>query len=205
MATSLAMMAARRWGAPDTASGKTASSSGVRSHGGNEAMMMKSTILLVIALAAGTGHADDAKPSDAANEAKEAPKDASGAAAEVKVGTGVDKHEIAGEAASFPAGTTVWVWSCGRRPCRSARSGGRPSRAARLPRPATGRSTSRPRPARRSARCRSPSSSCDPVATSGRPGPWPTPRRTNVRIPDTRCGHSPPVGPPSTSIVPPLK
>ena len=70
--------------------------------------MMRSTVLLVIALAAGTGHADDAKkdaPKPAANEP------ASGATAEVKVGTGVEKHEIVGESASFPAGTTVWVWS----------------------------------------------------------------------------------------------
>jgi hypothetical protein len=80
--------------------------------------MMKSIGLfgLVLALAAGTVHADDAKQPPAAtkpDEAKpaDAPKDASGASAEVKVGTGIDKHEIAGEAASFPAGTTVWVWS----------------------------------------------------------------------------------------------
>src|SRR5262245_15975748 len=74
--------------------------------------MMRSTVLLVIALAAGTGYADDAKKeAPAAKEAKEAPKDASGATAEVKAGTGVEKHEIVGEAASFPAGTTVWVWS----------------------------------------------------------------------------------------------
>jgi hypothetical protein len=31
--------------------------------------------------------------------------------AEIKAGTGVEKHEIAGEAQTFPAGTTVWVWS----------------------------------------------------------------------------------------------
>ena len=84
--------------------------------------MMRSTVLLVIALAAGTGYADDAKkdaPKPAANEpakdakdaAKDAPKDASGATAEVKAGTGVENHEVVGEAASFPAGTTVWVWS----------------------------------------------------------------------------------------------
>ena len=77
--------------------------------------MMKSTVLLVIALAAGTGYADDTKPKEAAKEAKEAPKevakDASGATAEVKVGTGVEQHEIVGEAASFPAGSTVFVWS----------------------------------------------------------------------------------------------
>jgi hypothetical protein len=71
--------------------------------------MMKSTVLLVIALAAGTGHADDAKPQPPAADGK--PKDASGASAEVKAGTGVEKREIVGEAASFPAGTTVWVWS----------------------------------------------------------------------------------------------
>ena len=87
---------------------------------------MKST-LLVIALAAGTAYADEPKPAPAADakprEAKDAPKDAakdapkdaakdaSGAAAEVKAGTGVEKHEVVGEAASFPAGTTVWVWS----------------------------------------------------------------------------------------------
>jgi hypothetical protein len=75
--------------------------------------MRKSTILLVIALAAGTGYADDAKqpPPAADTKPKDAAKDASGASAEVKVGTGVEKHEITGEAASFPAGTTVWVWS----------------------------------------------------------------------------------------------
>jgi hypothetical protein len=84
--------------------------------------MMKSTVLLVIALAAGTGYADDAKKPPAA-DAKKPPaadakpkdaapaKDASGASAEAKAGTGVEKHEIVGEATSFPAGTTVWVWS----------------------------------------------------------------------------------------------
>jgi hypothetical protein len=76
--------------------------------------MMKSTVLLVIALAAGTGYADDAKTPPAADaKPKDAApaKDASGASAEVKAGTGVEKHEIVGEATSFPAGTTVWVWS----------------------------------------------------------------------------------------------
>ena len=70
--------------------------------------MMKSTVLLVIALAAGTGYADDAKQPPAADGK---PKDTSGASAEVKAGTGVEKREIVGEATSFPAGTTVWVWS----------------------------------------------------------------------------------------------
>ena len=83
--------------------------------------MRRLTGLLAIALAmaAGAASADDekkppaadAKPKDAAKDAKDAPKDTSGASAEVKVGTGVEKHEIVGEAATFPAGTTVWVWS----------------------------------------------------------------------------------------------
>jgi hypothetical protein len=71
--------------------------------------MTKSTVLLVIALAAGTAYADDAKQPPAAADAR--PKDAAAASAEVKVGTGVEKHAIVGEAASFPAGTTVWAWS----------------------------------------------------------------------------------------------
>ncbi len=38
-------------------------------------------------------------------------KPASDASAEVKAGTGVENRELVGEATSFPAGTTVWVWS----------------------------------------------------------------------------------------------
>ena len=53
----------------------------------------------------------DAPKDEAKDPTKDAPKDTSGASAEVKVGTGVEKHEIVGEAATFPAGTTVWVWS----------------------------------------------------------------------------------------------
>ena len=45
----------------------------------------------------------DSKPAQA--------KPATDASAEVKVGTGVEKFEITGESATFPAGTTVWVWS----------------------------------------------------------------------------------------------
>jgi hypothetical protein len=51
----------------------------------------------------------EAKPAEA--KPKDAPKGTSGAAAEVKAGTGVEKREIVGEATTFPAGTTVWVWS----------------------------------------------------------------------------------------------
>jgi Protein of unknown function (DUF2914) len=74
--------------------------------------MMKSIVLLVIALAAGTSYADDAKqPAAPAADAKPKDAPASGASAEVKAGTGVEKHEIVGEATTFPVGTTVWVWS----------------------------------------------------------------------------------------------
>jgi hypothetical protein len=74
-------------------------------------VMMKSLGLmgLVLALAAGTAAAQDPPP--AAAKPAETAKDPGGASAEVKVGTGVEKHEITGEAATFPAGTTVWVWS----------------------------------------------------------------------------------------------
>jgi hypothetical protein len=54
---------------------------------------MKIIAFLFVLMTAGFANADD-KPS-----------------AEVKAGTGVENHEVVGEAASFPAGTTVWVWS----------------------------------------------------------------------------------------------
>ena len=72
----------------------------------------------------GTALADEPKPGDkpaapapapTAPAAPAAPapppKDAAGASAEVKAGTGVEKHEIVGEAATFAPGSTVWVWS----------------------------------------------------------------------------------------------
>jgi hypothetical protein len=74
--------------------------------------------LFALLLATGTASAQDAKKPDKPAEAKPAqpappPKDgpAASASAEVKAGTGVEKHEIVGEASTFPAGTTVWVWS----------------------------------------------------------------------------------------------
>jgi hypothetical protein len=76
--------------------------------------MRKSIVLLVIALAAGTAAAQDAKPAPAPAadaKAKEVASDPSGATAEVKAGTAIEKHEVVGEAASFPAGATVFVWS----------------------------------------------------------------------------------------------
>jgi hypothetical protein len=74
--------------------------------------MTKSKMLLMLALAAAPryGFAQDAKPAET-KPAPPAAKDAAGATAEVKAGTGVEKHEITGEATTFPAGTTVWVWS----------------------------------------------------------------------------------------------
>jgi hypothetical protein len=57
-------------------------------------------------------HKDDAKPKKDDTKKEEAPpKEAGAASAEVKAGTGVENHEIVGEAATFPAGATVWVWS----------------------------------------------------------------------------------------------
>src|SRR5687767_13922973 len=76
--------------------------------------MRKSIVLLVIALATGTAAAQDAKPTPApAADAKpkEAPADPGGATAEIKAGTGVENREVVGEATSFPAGSTVFVWS----------------------------------------------------------------------------------------------
>jgi hypothetical protein len=46
----------------------------------------------------------------AADKPVAAPK-ASGASAEIKAGTGVEKHEIVGDATTFPADTVVWVWT----------------------------------------------------------------------------------------------
>jgi len=68
--------------------------------------------IIALMLATGTAYAEDAKKPDKPTEAQPAPpKDAAGASAEVKAGTGVEKHEIVGEAATFAPGTTVWVWS----------------------------------------------------------------------------------------------
>jgi hypothetical protein len=68
---------------------------------------------LVMALS-GAAMAEDAKPAPTAptapTEAKPAPP-AGDVSAEVKAGTGVEKRAIVGESTTFPAGTTVWVWS----------------------------------------------------------------------------------------------
>ncbi|HWU91562.1 MAG TPA: DUF2914 domain-containing protein [Kofleriaceae bacterium] len=69
--------------------------------------------IVALMLATGVASADDAKPTDKPAEAKPAPpkQEPAGASAEVKAGTAIEKHEIVGEASTFAAGTTVWVWS----------------------------------------------------------------------------------------------
>jgi len=57
-----------------------------------------------------TAFAQDKAPTPPPADSKPAPS-AGDASAEVKAGTGVEKREIVGEATSFSAGTTVWVWS----------------------------------------------------------------------------------------------
>lgn len=68
------------------------------------------TIMLAVSLFAfsGVALAEEAKPVPPATAL---PAPASGVSAEVKAGTGVEKREVVGESATFPAGTTVWVWS----------------------------------------------------------------------------------------------
>ncbi len=65
---------------------------------------------LVMALS-GAAMADDAKPAAPVTAKPAAPPAAGDVSAEVKAGTGVEKRAIVGEGNSFPAGTTVWVWS----------------------------------------------------------------------------------------------
>ena len=65
---------------------------------------MKTIACLLVTLAVGgIAFADDDDPGKSPTGGKPA--------AQIKAGTGVEKHEIVGEAATFPAGTTVWVWS----------------------------------------------------------------------------------------------
>lgn len=61
----------------------------------------------------GVAFAETPMQADKPTEAKPAPpkQDPAGASAEVKAGTGVEKHEIVGEASTFAPGATVWVWS----------------------------------------------------------------------------------------------
>ena len=63
-------------------------------------------ILLAVCLIATASPAFADKKADDSAAATEA-----NASAEVKAGTGVEKHEVVGEATTFEQGTTVFVWS----------------------------------------------------------------------------------------------
>jgi len=71
------------------------------------AMKLITLALSLTCLLSGAALAEEAKPAPTP-PATAVPSDAT---AEVKAGTGVEKREIVGEAATFPAGTTVWVSS----------------------------------------------------------------------------------------------
>ena len=69
--------------------------------------MRFTSLTLFACLGLSTAAIADDKPAAKPAEAKPA----SDASAEIKAGTGVEKFEITGESATFPAGTTVWVWT----------------------------------------------------------------------------------------------
>lgn len=71
---------------------------------------MKHSIMFALALSLSFAPSIALAEDKAPTESKPAPS-AGDASAEVKAGTGVEKREIVGEGTSFPAGTTVWVWS----------------------------------------------------------------------------------------------
>src|SRR5512138_1467013 len=68
---------------------------------------------LITALLLGTAivYADDKPVGKSEPPAKPAPPAAGDASAEVKVGTGVEKHEVVGETTSFAKDSVVWAWS----------------------------------------------------------------------------------------------
>lgn len=71
------------------------------------------TAATLLAGTAGAQAPGAAAPPPPTQPAPVAPSEAptSSGRAEVKAGTGVDKYEVTGEATTFPAGTTVVVWS----------------------------------------------------------------------------------------------
>lgn len=74
--------------------------------------MHKLGVVIALSLVSSFAVAEEAKPPPPpASEPAPAPAAGTAATAEVKAGTGVEKRAIVGEAAAFPAGTTVWVWS----------------------------------------------------------------------------------------------
>lgn len=72
---------------------------------------MRATIWTAMGLCLALAGSAAAEEKKADPPADKAPAAAGSASAEVKAGTGVEKREIVGESATFPAGTTVWVWS----------------------------------------------------------------------------------------------
>jgi hypothetical protein len=74
---------------------------------------MKKLSVIFSILLASTAFAEDPPKKDEPKEEikKPPPADAGDASAEIKAGTGVEAREIVGEAETFPAGTTVWIWS----------------------------------------------------------------------------------------------
>lgn len=75
---------------------------------------MRSTCLglaVLLGIGIGAANADDKVPGKKdLTETKPAALK-SGAAAEVKAGTGVEKREVVGEASEFSKGSVVWAWS----------------------------------------------------------------------------------------------
>jgi DUF2914 family protein len=77
--------------------------------GVGKVMLIRQTILALLFTTA-TSYADDPKPQPPAAKTDEKPS-ADKPSAEIKAGTGVENHEIVGEATEFTAGSTVFVWS----------------------------------------------------------------------------------------------
>lgn len=72
---------------------------------------MRATNFIAIGLCLALSGVAAAEGEKKADPPAAAAPSAGSASAEVKAGTGVEKREVVGESATFPAGTTVWVWS----------------------------------------------------------------------------------------------
>jgi len=73
---------------------------------------MKKFALLLIMTTAGLSIAGDAPAKSPPADKPAADKPAADKpTAEIKAGTGVENHEVTGEAETFPSGTVVWAWS----------------------------------------------------------------------------------------------
>jgi hypothetical protein len=71
---------------------------------------MRKILMTVLLVVCGVAHAED-KKAEAPPPAAPAPAAPAGARADVKAGTGVEKHEVVGEGSSFAKDSTVWAWS----------------------------------------------------------------------------------------------